>query len=200
MTDDDFNIEEHEALRRLDGIAALPELVAACASLALVVEDALSPALRGERVKACEHAKVGTSGNRHDAPPVEVERRAYLCPMHPDRLLCDLPGCLDRHYEQDHLEEMQTAGCFVCEKPISQVKCLPVVADVMLHRGIPLAFPDADGFLTNLSLEYRGALRTTAMAWLCHLHNEVVELPLRMAWPTVAPSSVPERPPWDWAG
>lgn len=196
---------QRTSLARIDNLAAVPELTAACAALALVVEDALAPALRGQRKAACEHVGVDVPQNRHHAPPVEVDRSAFLCPMHPDELFCDHEGCMAAHYAQHHADDELTAlRCFVCEKPVQHELDgpIPIFAEVQLHRGVPVAFKDprTGGFLTNIGMEYRGVLLTTAMAWLCAEHVEAIELPVRMSWPTIAPSSVPEKPPWSWAG
>jgi hypothetical protein len=115
---------------------------------------------RGERKAACEHVGVGTAANRHHAAPVEVERSAFLCPMHPSELFCDFEGCTEAHEPDGPM---------------------PIFAEIQLHRGVPVSFqePSTDGLLTDLSFEYCGVLVMTAMSWLCSEHVEAIELPAR---------------------
>lgn len=172
--------------------------------LAQVVEDALRPTLLPYRpgrvvgghwvdegnatghdgyVLACEHVQVGTAWNRKDAPPVVVDRNAYLCPMHPERLLCDAEDCMTRHFAERHGDDDPfPPPCFECGEPV-EADFVPVFAEITLHRNINLGYPEFDGQLTNISLAYGGVLLTTPVAYLCVRHAGLVGVPIRMGWP-----------------
>ena len=65
----------------------------------------------------------------------------------------------------------------------------PVVAEVQLHK--PAAIYD-DNRSTGKWFQYAGALWTLPVTYLCPRHAGLVELPLRMAWPTDASSVTPK--------
>jgi len=58
-----------------------------------------------------------------------------------------------------------------------------VVARVELHRQVPFY---ADHRARGQWFTYSGDLWTLPVAWLCPRHKDAVDLPLKMAWPTVA--------------
>ncbi len=68
------------------------------------VEDVLNPSLEGQRVKACTVRQARHTGELKGFTSVEVERAVYLCPMHPERLLCSEGTC-----PRDHLAKLHPA-------------------------------------------------------------------------------------------
>jgi hypothetical protein len=160
--------------------------------LGAVVEDVLNASLEGRRIKACKHVKLGTPEHLKGFTSVEVERAVYLCPMHPERLLCSEGMCL-----RDHLAKFHPADdvrCFVCE-----AKCLtdftPVDARIVLHRNINVEFPDGppgDMFLTALSYAYGGVISTLPAAYLCPGHAWLLPKPFQIGWPMTAAGVRPE--------
>lgn len=107
--------------------------------------------------------------------------------MHPERLVCDAGTCVEDHYREQHGDEHETARCFVCETPIRE-DFTPVFAEIVLHKNVNVEFPMyvmPDGIpLQNIGMAYSGVLRTRPVAYLCPRHAGLVELPIRMAWPT----------------
>ena len=159
--------------------------------IAQVAEDALAPALANRRVQSCLHVMDDVFRRGPLSPDGEAasERNVFLCPMHPERLLCDAPGidgvfrgCLISHYETHHAGEHSTASCFICSAPLRD-DFVPVDAEVLLHRGVPFY---ADGRGGNRYFVYRGLINVLPAAYLCPRHADLVQLPLRMAWPTTA--------------
>lgn len=177
-------------LIRLENIAAKPGIMKLGALLALAVEDMLSPALRNERVRSCLHAldEVTVQGYLpHDGQRVLETRQALMCPFHPERLLCN--KCAAAHLGHYHnTPEHQAVGCYVCQAPWRE-DFEGVIAQVQLHRPVP--------FCDNIRARgqwfvIKGDLWTLPVAWLCPRHEGAVDLPLRMAWPTVADDATPE--------
>jgi hypothetical protein len=151
--------------------------------LAMTVDHALSPALEGGRVKACEHAKLGAETLPMDGEPREFDRGVYMCPMHPERLLCSEGTCLADHVKAQH--QPDEIRCFVCE-----VDCcanfFPVDAKITTHRNFNIEFqegPPGDKFLTALSYAFGGTIWTLPAAYLCTEHAPLLPEPIRMAWP-----------------
>lgn len=175
-------------MARLERVRAAPATARLAAALALTVEDALRPALHGGRVRACEHVTLGAEWDTKNPRPVAVDRCAFLCPMHPERLVCDAGTCVEDHYAEHHGDEHETAGCFVCKESPIREDFTPVFAEILLHRNVNLEFPEyvmPDGIpLQNIGLAYGGVLLTLPVAYLCPEHACLVELPIRMAWPT----------------
>ncbi len=62
--------------------------------VAQVAEDALAPALANRRVQSCLHVMddVLRRGPLPAGAEAASERVVFLCPLHPERLLCDAPG------------------------------------------------------------------------------------------------------------
>jgi hypothetical protein len=119
-------------------------------------------------------------------PPGDVvasERRIYLCPQHPYRLMCDAPasevtgwpGCVASHYATEHEDEHTTGRCFVCEAPLRD-NFTPITAEVQLHRPIP--FFD-DNRARDHWFVYSGTLTTLPVGWLCPRHADPFQGPLR---------------------
>jgi hypothetical protein len=180
--------------------------------LALTVQDALAPALRPRRpgttdgaVKACQHAKLGVEIEGGFADPTEVRRTIYICPFHPDELICNVGDCLTGHYLDHHADEVSTAKCFVCEEPLldpilheRREDFTPIFAEVVLRQQLDLAIaePGTGGSaggpgaaplrMLNLGLA-SGTLVTLPCAYLCPRHEDAAgKLPWRMEWPNAA--------------
>lgn len=180
--------------------------------LAQVVEDALRPTLLPYRpgrvvgghwvdegnatghdgyVLACEHIRLVVPEGGHlccGAEPVVVDRKAYLCPMHPERLLCDAEDCMTRHFAERHGDDPFPPPCFECGEPV-EADFVPVFAEITLHRNINVGIIDQAG-ATDLRMAYGGVLLTTPVAYLCCKHAGLVGVPIRMAWPTTFPVTV----------
>jgi hypothetical protein len=157
--------------------------------LALVVEDALAPALGPrQRVHACTHVVGDVSGRNllRTGSSVAVEQRALICPMHPGELLCDEDRCVRHHHQQFHADDDPTAYCFVCEIPVPEEVVTPVWGVVQLHRAVPLFAPTTSGRYFT----YSGELWTLPVTYLCPRHSGLVEVPIRVAWPTRFPGGV----------
>lgn len=108
-----------------------------------------------------------------------MDRSAYICPMHPERLVCDAGTCTEDHYAEHHGDEHETAGCFVCEERVRD-DFTPVFAEILLHRNVRLVFPMylmPDGIpLQNIGLatagccgrcRWRTCVRGTRALWSC---------------------------------
>ncbi|SDY15316.1 hypothetical protein SAMN05661080_02484 [Modestobacter sp. DSM 44400] len=174
-----------EDLSRLEMISAIPGIAKIVGGLAQVVENALSPALRGRRVQSCLHI-MDEINTRAFMPMDTVEdaepgRRPLLCPRHPERLLCNKPDCFYMHYLAHHSDEPDVAVCFVCSTPVADLEFEGVTAEVQLHRQLPF-YDDhrhVDAFWT-----YRGTLGVLPVAYLCPRHDRLIDLPVQLAWPT----------------
>ncbi len=168
----------------LENISAKPGIMKLGALLALAVEAELAPALKNERVRSCLHALDEISAQGYlplGGQRVLETRQALICPFHPDRLLCN--KCAAAHLAHYHnTPEHQAVGCYVCEAPWRE-DFEGVVAQVQLHRPVP--FYD-DNRARGQWFTYAGDLWTLPVAWLCPRHEGAVNLPLKMAWPTVA--------------
>jgi len=177
-------------LVRLENISAKPGILKLGALLALAVEAELAPALKNERVRSCLHAldEISAQGLLPLGGQRVLEtRQALICPFHPDRLLCN--GCAAAHLAHDHnTPEHQAVGCYVCQAPWRE-DFKGVVAQVQLHRPVP--FYD-DNRARGQWYVIKGDLWTLPVAWLCPRHDGAVNLPLKMAWPTVADDVRPE--------
>jgi hypothetical protein len=174
----------------LENISAKPGILKLGALLALAVEDKLSPALKNRKVQSCLHAldEINTQGYLPLGGQRVLEtRQALLCPFHPERLICN--KCTAAHLEHYHnTPEHQGVGCYVCQAPWRE-DFEGVVAQVQLHRPVP--FYD-DNRARGQWFTYSGDLWTLPVAWLCPRHKGAVNLPLKMAWPTVAADVTPE--------
>ncbi len=145
--------------------------------MAQVAEDALAPALANRRVQSCLHVMDDVLRRGPLSPDAEAaaERVVFLCPMHPERLLCDargieraFRGCLISHYETHHAGEHRTASCFFCAAPLRDSFVL-VDAEVQLHR--PVSFY-ADGRGRDRCFVYRGTINVLPVAYLCPRHAD----------------------------
>ncbi len=153
------------------------------AMTAMVVEDALSPALEGRRVQSCLHV-VDQATGFIVGQSKETDRMAYLCTRHPDRLICDQPGnsvwpgCLYSHLDDKHRDELP-ARCFVCEQPIEEPLVTPVFTKIVLHRPLKVY---ADW---KSEYQYLGGLRTMPVAYLCPGHSRLFDVrkPWVIHWP-----------------
>src|SRR4051794_29806004 len=103
-----------ELNREHEGLAKLGTM------LALVVEDALRPALEGKRVRSCLHVMDEIYRDVRPRGQAASDRMVLICPMHPGRLLCDAPpsehgwrGCATSHLMHDHGRESVAGSCFV---------------------------------------------------------------------------------------
>lgn len=205
VSGEDVIFMENEAAR--DGVVKLGIM------LAEVVNDALAPALRPigpgsfeSFVNACEHAQDGTRLTGEDefgwALPAEVRRTVYLCPMHPDELICNVGDCYMGHWLDHHEGEFDAAKCFVCESPMRdeltheyREDFTPIFAEVELRHPLNLGvaqhaagqFPPGKRpsplRLLNLAF-HSGTLVTLPCAYLCPRHEQAAgELPWKMEWP-----------------
>jgi len=177
-------------LVRLANISAKPGIMKLGALLELAVEAELAPALKNERVRSCLHAldEISAKGLLPLGGQRVLEtRQALLCPFHPERLICN--KCAAAHLAHYHnTPEHQGVGCFVCQAPWRE-DFEGVVAQVQLHRPVP--FYD-DNRARGQWYVIKGDLWTLPVAWLCPRHKDAVDLPLKMAWPTVADDVRPE--------
>lgn len=174
---------------------ARPGMVKLGAMLEAVVEDALAPALAGRKLRSCLHILDGVYSRLQPGGTVSSDRVPLICVQHPDRMLCTTgasttgyPGCADSHYAHEHEHDL-TAGCFVCKAPIRD-HFTPIVGQVQLHRR--LRFYDDNRAGDHWFWYAGGSVWTTAAAWLCPRHKDLVKGSLRMAWPTDASSVTPE--------
>jgi hypothetical protein len=97
-------------------------------------------------------------------------------------------GCLISHYENHHTGEHRTGSCFICSASL-RAGFVPVDAEVQLHQGVPF-YADSRG--RDRYFIYRGTINVLPVAYLCLQHADLLQLPLRMAWPTTAGSITPE--------
>jgi hypothetical protein len=151
--------------------------------LAEKVNESLHPALIGRRVKACPHVMDAATADKPNHKLAADERRAidatvYVCPDHPHRLLCSLPGCLPEHWRLYHRDESPDGRCFVCGADVHPDLEQPIWAVIQLHRALPVRH-GTDRFFT-----YVGELKTWPVTFLCLDHAGSVDLPIRMIWPT----------------
>lgn len=174
---DDFTPDHLEPAQQ--GMAKVGALLMA------VVDDALRPALKGRRIQTCLHAVDEANGYPHGGGllPIGAARsvslQPLLCPMHPGRLLCTRPGCLDRHYETEHQDEHRTAGCFVCAAPLT-ADFIEIFAAIELRRPVLLYHGAGRDF------SFTGTLMTTPVTYLCARDAGLVQVPIRMEWPSDA--------------
>ncbi|MGY1719288.1 hypothetical protein ACI8AG_09600 [Blastococcus sp. SYSU DS0552] len=179
-------------------LAAMPAVAKLGAMVAAVIEDALADALDGRRKQSCLHLVDAANGWRTDTGPLRpgqrrpLDRMAFLCVQHPDRLLCDEGaspgvslGCANLHMAQEHRDEMP-ARCFTCEQPIPEDEITPVFAAIQLHRPLTVYNSSPSDF------QYLGTLHTLPITYLCLRHAAQVDLPIRMAWPLTAEGITPE--------
>lgn len=172
----------------LDTIEAMPKLAQLGAVIAKGVENALAPRGDAQRVFSCLHILDSMAlpvpnmmGINHE------ERRALICPMHPEKLLCNDPKCLGWHYRQHHPDEALHARCFVCEAPMLD----PITGELHDFTGItgrvtlraPVKFYD-DRRSQDQWFTYSGVLGVLPVAYLCARHGRCVDLPLQMEWPS----------------
>lgn len=160
------------------------------AMLALTVETALARALDPARgtVASCRcimasiFRKPDGRGRQADER-VETDRRAMICPQHPEALWCDDPWCIRRHVELQHADDDPVARCFACEREIPEDKVTPVFAVVQLHRAVPICYSVQNEYGAERKVTYSGDLWTYPVTYLCPEHAGLVELPIRMGWP-----------------
>jgi hypothetical protein len=113
----------------------------------------------------------------------ELDRMAFLCVRHPERLLCDERespgvslGCANLHMAQEHKDEI-VARCFTCAQPIPEDEVTPVFAVITLHQPLSVYHgPDR-------SFRYMGELETLPITYLCQRHRDQMDLPIRIMWP-----------------
>lgn len=169
------------------------------AMLALAVENALQHATGGPsngRVQTCLHMGELASHRRTTAGkpvPEEGSRdvQVFVCPFHPEHgLLCDTADCVSQHYAHEHHGEFDEARCFACEAPMldpitgMRDDFTPVFAEVTLHSAVRVWTPSVRTSRSSYSdTSYVGDLATLPVAYLCPLHADLVELPIRMGWP-----------------
>jgi hypothetical protein len=63
-----------------------------------------------------------------------------------------------------------------------------VDAEVQLYRGVPF-YADSPG--RSRFFVFRGTINVLPVAYLCPQHAGLVQLPLRMAWPTTSEGIAP---------
>jgi hypothetical protein len=186
-----MSTSDDEKMIRLENATAIPAMAKLGGWVTQRVETALAPALEGRRKYSCLHI-LDDILKKWSIPFGEeiglVGRKPLLCPLHPDRLLCNRPQCVTDHLYQHHRREHE-AACFVCEEPmidpithVLRDDYEGVTAIIQLHQQVPF-YDDNRG--RDRWYVYRGELVTLPMAYLCPRHAGLLELPVRMAWPTV---------------
>ncbi len=191
-------MSEDEKWARLEMVAAMPGMVNLGAMVGAVVEKALAEVLNGRHKQSCLHLVDAANGWRTGGGVLQVgrertlDRMAFLCVRHPDRLLCDEGespgislGCANSHMAEQHKDEMP-ARCFTCDQPIPEDHITPVFAEVKLHRPVPIYYSG------DSVLQYLGVLHTLPVTYLCLRHAKQVDLPIRIDWPTTAEGITPE--------
>jgi hypothetical protein len=184
------NLGEDDKNAVLEMMAAMPRIMQVVADMTETVVKAFSPALEGRTVQSCLH--ILDDINKQGILPMDASeglpgRQPMLCPKHPQRLICNQPECQKMHYLRGHDEELGFVPCLVCGHLTSFLEAEPIDGEVLLHRKLPF-FSDSrrrDGVYA-----FSGTVGILPAAWLCPRHAEAVDLPIRMAWPTLATDDV----------